>query len=154
MSIVLCDIDGTIADLTHRLRFIQGEEKDWDGFFAACVDDEPISDVIFLLRHLEAAYEIVFVSGRSSVVRYETAQWLGDNTYFFWPNMDMHNLYMRTHGDHRPDYLVKQELLGQILSDKQITKADIAFALDDRDQVVKMWRDNGIRCLQVANGDF
>jgi len=31
---------------------------------------------------------------------------------------------------------------------------DAVEALDDRDSVVKMWRDAGVACFQVASGDF
>ena len=31
---------------------------------------------------------------------------------------------------------------------------DVKFVLDDRDQVVEMWRDMGLPCFQVAPGDF
>lgn len=40
------DIDGTIADCSHRLHFITGEHKNWDAFYDACLDDAPINDVI------------------------------------------------------------------------------------------------------------
>jgi hypothetical protein len=31
---ILVDIDGTLADCTHRLHHIQKQPKDWDAFFA------------------------------------------------------------------------------------------------------------------------
>lgn len=30
---VIVDIDGTVADLSHRIHFIEGEKKDWDSFY-------------------------------------------------------------------------------------------------------------------------
>jgi hypothetical protein len=44
--IVAIDFDGTLADITHRLHFIQGEHKDWPAFYRACVDDTPIMPMI------------------------------------------------------------------------------------------------------------
>jgi len=35
-----------------------------------------------------------------------------------------------------------------------VDKDDIFMVFDDRDQVVKMWRDNGIVVFQVADGNF
>jgi hypothetical protein len=58
-------------------------------------------------------------------------------------------LYMRQDGDFRRDDIVKQEIL-----DKYIDKDRVLFVLDDRDQVVDMWRRNGLTCFQVAEGDF
>ena len=56
-------------------------------------------------------------------------------------------LYMRKDGDTRPDYVIKPELVKDFID-------DIYMVFEDRDQVVKMWRDLGITCLQVANGDY
>jgi len=44
--IYLFDIDGTIANLSHRLHFIQQEPADWNAFFMSAGDDEPIWEVI------------------------------------------------------------------------------------------------------------
>jgi hypothetical protein len=30
----------------------------------------------------------------------------------------------------------------------------VVLCLDDRNSVVKLWRDLGLTCLQVAEGDF
>ena len=57
---------------------------------------------------------------------------------------------MRKEGDHRPDHIIKLELLAQIRSDG----FEPIMAFDDRNSVVKMWRDAGIPCAQVAEGDF
>ena len=36
-----------------------------------------------------------------------------------------------------------------------LSEYDVAGVLDDRDQVVKMWRNElGLTCLQVAEGNF
>ena len=32
--------------------------------------------------------------------------------------------------------------------------ADVIFAVDDRDIVVQMWRDNAITCLDIAGNHF
>jgi hypothetical protein len=59
-------------------------------------------------------------------------------------------LYMRRRNDRRPDYIVKAELLDQLLADGYRP----IMAFDDRDQVVKMWREKGVPCAQVAEGNF
>lgn len=148
MMIVPCyvfDIDGTIADLTHRLHHIQKEPKDWDSFFSDCHKDAPITHVRHLLQDpSKAGAKIVYVSGRSSQVRSETAAWLLGHLF------PAGQLYMRTEGDHRPDNLVKGDLLDEL--------HDAGFrpimAFDDRNQVVEMWRAKGVPCAQVAPGDF
>jgi len=141
----LFDIDGTLADCSHRLHHIQKSPKDWRAFFAACDDDAPIAPVISLLLALfDADHTIVYVSGRSDECRALTHDWMMRHSLPDAP------LYMRKEGDYRNDDIVKGELLDQILADG----FNPVMAFDDRDRVVKMWRDRGIHCAQVASGDF
>lgn len=140
----LFDIDGTIADLTHRLHHIQKEPKDWDAFFADCANDTRIGHMCDLTHALSHFEEIVYVSGRSDRVRAETERWL------IKARCAAGRLYMRKDGDHRPDHLVKGELLAML----RIDGLEPIMAFDDRDQVVEMWRAKGIPCAQVAAGDF
>lgn len=139
------DIDGTLADLTHRLHHIQKQPKDWEKFFAACSGDAPIQHICRLACDLNASSPIVLVSGRSDRVRVETDYWLK-----VIGGIIHSALYMRNDGDHRPDNIVKGELLDKLIADGW--KPLMAF--DDRNQVVKMWRERGIPCAQVADGDF
>lgn len=139
------DIDGTIADCSHRIHHIQKSPKDWRAFFAATHLDAPIPHIIELAQTLASAgCNIVYVSGRSDECENQTAAWL-----------DMHALprgplYMRKAGDHRDDDVIKTELLAQLRADGY----DPIMAFDDRDRVVATWRANGIPCAQVAEGNF
>ena len=38
-KIVLCDIDGTIANNDHRQHYLEGK-KDWDGFFSELINED------------------------------------------------------------------------------------------------------------------
>lgn len=141
----LFDVDGTLADITHRLHHIENQPKDWDAFFAACPRDKPIGHICNLARALSGHAPIVLVSGRSDAVRTETDYWIK-----VCAQIGFADLYMRKAGDHRPDDIVKGELLDQILD----AGWKPLMAFDDRDRVVKMWRKRGIPCAQVADGDF
>jgi len=149
MKAYLFDLDGTLADLSHRLHLIQGEKKDWNAFFEACDSDAPIQHVITLAQTLLASDDIyvLFVSGRSDQVRKKTLAWLNLHVDSHLSDLD---IYMRREGDHRPDNIVKGELLDRIIADGY----EPIMAFDDRDQVVKMWRERGIPCAQVAEGAF
>jgi phosphoglycolate phosphatase-like HAD superfamily hydrolase len=138
------DIDGTLADASHRLHHIARKPKDWRAFFAASADDKAIEHICDLARHLSKAKPVVFVSGRSDEVREETEDWLERETGLRGP------LYMRNRRDRRPDYIVKAELLDRLQADGYRP----IMAFDDRDQVVKMWRAKGVPCAQVAEGNF
>jgi FMN phosphatase YigB (HAD superfamily) len=144
-KVFLFDLDGTLADCTHRLHFIKQEKKDWKAFFSACVDDTLIEDVAWFARLLGSiGSTVVYMSGRSDEVRQQTEDWLEIN------NLPFGLLYMRKAGDHRPDYIVKSELLDEVLK----MFPAIAGVFDDRQRVVDMYRKRGLRVYQVAEGDF
>ncbi len=145
MRCYIFDIDGTIADLSHRLPHIQKTPKDWDGFFGAVADDAPIEHIIKLAIDVAlAGATIVYVSGRSDQCREATETWLWDHA------LPYGKVYMRRQGDHRPDHQVKVELLAELRAEGH----NPVMAFDDRNGVVKMWRELGIPCAQVADGDF
>ena len=73
-NIVICDIDGTIANNDHRQHFLEGK-KDWDGFFSDLINDKPIHEIIKKVRHLESqGNKIIFLSGRPEKTRKETIE--------------------------------------------------------------------------------
>jgi len=137
------DIDGTLADCSHRVHHIQKQPKDWTAFFAEVRDDKPIWHIVNLATRLVYAIPVVFVSGRSDECREATAAWLDQNV-FSGP------LFMRRAGDHRDDDVVKIEILAEV----RAAGYEPIMAFDDRDRVVAAWRAAGIPCAQVAPGDF
>jgi len=144
------DIDGTLADCSHRIHLINSEKKDWRAFFATVSDDKPIEHMIELAKRLWATAPLVFVSGRSDECQNDTSLWLEQQGFGFVKQSKPRYLYMRRAGDHRPDHLIKSEILDELLRDG----FQPIMAFDDRNQVVKMWRERGIPCAQVAEGDF
>jgi hypothetical protein len=162
--LIAFDLDGTICDLSHRLHYVKPKQNqpdrvgpatpfkpDWDAFFEACDMDMPICEIVELCNDLiESGNKIIFVSGRNSVVREKTLDWLVENIYYSRKFLDK-ILYMRSQNDRRPDYLVKYDLLTKIISDYG-KKPELIF--DDRQQVVDMFRKEGIRVCQVAPGQF
>lgn len=132
---ILVDIDGTIAEKWDRSPF------DW----SRVSEDGPHHDIIHLVELIALwGYEVIFVSGRSEDCRKDTEIWLME--YF---NIPTNLLFMRKSDDKRKDSYVKYDILQDL-----IKSYNICYAIDDRDQVVKMWRESGIRCLQVAEWNF
>ena len=141
MKTVLFDLDGTLCDITHRMHFIENGNKDWDGFYKACPADVPKYPIIEIngMCH-DAGHRIIISSGRSENVREETEAWLQRHDCFY------HELLMRPDRCFAPDHALKKTWLEQgMLGDK----ADILFVIEDRDRMVKMWRSQGLTCLQV-----
>ena len=152
--VYISDIDGTVANIDHRLHYIKGPDKDWDCFFDACTEDAPIPEVIETLRLLSRSGlsllnspRIIYVTGRSERIRQETIVWLAINKC---PDGD---LYMRQEGDHRQDDIVKSEILDNLL-ESGLDQKDILGVFEDRQQVVDMWRKRGLRVFQVSKGNY
>jgi hypothetical protein len=134
----IVDIDGTMTLGPH-----QRKPFHW----ALVGNDLPNLPVIAVVQALYwDNYDIIFVSGRSEECRGLTEQWLSKH---FGPGYK-HELHMRPEGDFRPDEIVKAEIF-----DRDIAPyANVRGVIDDRAKVVKMWRDKGLTCLQVAEGAF
>lgn len=146
MKAILFDIDGTLADNWHRQHLVQSDTPDWDKFFDSMSQDAPNKPVVELYELVKASdrYTIILVSGRPERYRGQTISWLDRH------NITFNKLYMRPDGDRRPDFMVKKDMLDAIVGDGY----EILFVIDDRTQTVKMWRENGIACLQCAGHDF
>lgn len=140
MKIIIFDIDGTLANLDHRLHYIKNGKRDWQAFHDNVHLDIPIKPMVELCHTLyNARYSIILVTGRMESNREATKNWCIDHEIWY------DELYMRPTNDYRPDTVVKKEILDQI---KNKFNREILFAVDDRSSVVKMWRDAGIICLQ------
>jgi len=142
---IIVDIDGTISKVGDRLKYLQQTPKDWDAFYNACFEDEPIQEVVDMVKKLESDYKIVFCTGRRESVRGVTEKWLIKNGL-----ESLSLLLMRPDEDYRHDTIVKPEQLEKA----GIKLEDIAFVLEDRNSMVIQWRKMGLICMQVADGDF
>ncbi|MEU5157274.1 hypothetical protein [Glycomyces sp. NPDC021274] len=152
MSIVIVDIDGTVA--------LKGDRVAYHYHLADA--DLPNRPVIATVEALAAAgHRIVFFSGRENV-NFETNEEFAPHgrtgtcldltTAWIEKHISIgeFELYMRAEHDHRKDAIVKREMF-----ETYVAGEDILCAIDDRNQVVKMWREElGLTCLQVAYGDF
>jgi len=92
---------------------------------------------------------VVIASGRGEEDRVKTEAWIAEHLTSKF-GVAPAKIYMRPAKDNRKDSIIKREILDQIRKDF----GEPFMVFDDRNQVVDMWRDNGIRCLQVAPGDF
>lgn len=131
----LVDVDGTLA--------LMGDRSPYDTTRVG--EDEPnaaILDLAAMLR--DQGHALVVMSGRDEECRNATAAWLDQHLG------EYDALHMREHDSRRADHLVKADLF-----DKHVRERwDVVGVLDDRTQVVRMWRSMGLTCLQVADGDF
>ena len=140
---MIVDIDGTVALHYNAV----GEQLRGHFEYSRVLGDLPNYPVMDIIMALESSRNhTIFVSGREDSCRDDTVEWLGR---YGW-GKGSYDLHMRKTGDHRPDYIIKYEIFDEHIRDN----FDICCAVDDRNQVVRMWRSLGLLTLQVADGDF
>ena len=164
---VIFDLDGTLANIdTRRNMSLKPNGKlDWDIFAnpSSILNwDVPNVPVIKMAQLFKAdGFRIVIFSGRNDRGFDATVQWLNNNHVPFdllvmrpdkfkdksWPIADGNPATpdMRF----MPDEILKKKML-----DTFVDINDVFLVVDDRDKVVKMWRDLGLNTFQVAPGDF
>lgn len=134
----MVDIDGTLARMNGRGPF------EWH----RVGEDELVEGVALMVDAIRSPHEhgnkIVVVSGRDAICRSQTEEWLNRHGVVY------DDLFMRAEGDNRKDSIVKNEIFWRDIAPKY----RVLGVLDDRDQVVDMWRSMGLFCAQVARGDF
>ncbi len=147
-KVILCDVDGTLANTDHREHFLNVTPKKWKEYLKAANYDTPYDDIVWLIKLLKkTGNTILIVTARSEDERKQTKEWL-DKTAGL---KDVYEkIYMRNANDYRDHNIVKKDLLEEIRHDGY----DPYMVLDDHNGVVQMWRDEGIRCLQVQWGDY
>jgi len=148
---IIFDVDGTIADCNHRRKFVDGsQKKDWDAFRDATHLDTPIQHVCDMAKqHVADGDTVMFVSARNQSQRDITVKQIQD-----WIGIDQPVLFLRPDGDYRSDDVFKKDVLDVI---RDIIGGNPDVVYDDRNQVVDMWRANGVNCVQVVprdQGDF
>lgn len=146
MKTYIFDIDGTIANTDHRVHHLNGDKKNWKGWYKEAHNDVPYWEIVDIMAMAYASgIKNVLCTGREDSARQATIDWLKNHDIYFYDA-----LYMRPTGDRRDDTVVKKELLDKIRKDGY----DPVCVFEDRDRVVKMWREEGIRCLQVKPGEY
>lgn len=151
---VIVDIDGTVADLSHRIHFIEGEKKDWDAFYSHVGGDSPIKNVLDVVNALSlSGCQLVFVTGRPDKCYTETVNWLECYLPSYTTMICRPMYFFRKNGDFRPDTVVKKEIYENKLKAVGITPEN-TVVFEDRSGVVYMWRTLGFTCFQVADGDY
>jgi len=139
-----------LIDQRREISTKENGKMDWDIFFDPknIEFDLPNHSVIEMAKMLkEQGHSIVIFSGRSKVTKIATMEWLDR---FGVPHDVLKMRPDNSEFKFMPDDKLKQHWLDQLFP----VKDDIMCVFDDRDKVVKMWRDNGLTTFQVAEGNF
>jgi phosphoglycolate phosphatase-like HAD superfamily hydrolase len=137
--LAIVDLDGVVADVRHRVHFVERRPKDWDGFFAAAVDDPPHEEGLAIVRRLAQDHDVVFLTGRPERTRHDTRRWLTQH------GLDEHRLVMRPAGDRRPAAQVKLQLLRRLADGREV-----AVVVDDDPDVVATMQRAGYPTLHAT----
>ena len=143
---IMVDIDGTLANLDHRLHYVKDGNKDWGSFFRQVGNDKVYEDVKRIVDlEFEAGTSVVLCSGRPQDQSGEaTEKWLARNEIHYT------TLKTRPAGNYKRDDNTKAMLYRYEIKPFY----NVKYILDDRDQVVQKWREMGLSCFQVRPGNF
>lgn len=108
MSIAVFDIDGVVADVRHRVHYVEQRPKDWRRFFGAAADDPGSPEGIEWVLRAAKEHEIVWLTGRPDWLRSVTSHWLAQH------GLPAGELIMRSNQDFRPARKLKVTELNQL----------------------------------------
>jgi predicted kinase len=131
---LIVDMDGTLSLLNGRNPFDA----------STCDRDPPNQPVLDTVLLWQQSLQVIVMSGRTDDCRPQTEKWLAQY------GVKTAGIFMRATGDQRKDSIIKQELFDRHV----LGQYNVKFVLDDRNQVVDMWRSLGLTVFQVAPGDF
>lgn len=146
MKYIVFDIDGVLADCSHRLKYIQGKDKDYDSFYSydEILKDKPILNLDKILFNMQCSegsdIDIKFISARNIKSITATAEWLEK---YFSIMVEEGDILMWPEKDWRPAYQVKEDLVK-----KHIGFENILFAFDDDDQINEMYKKHNVTCYK------
>lgn len=130
--IAVFDIDGVLADVSHRLHYIQGRSHNWDKFFRTADRDPLLAEGAQRLRAALVDHDVVYLTGRPEWIRRLTERWLARHGLPTGP------LIMRGDRDRRPAAWLKRGELRALALDRTI-----ASIIDDDPSVVGVLADDG-----------
>lgn len=132
---ILVDIDGTLAHMKNKRGPFEWDKVNLDEL------DETVRNFTSLYQMNNSLLSVIILSGRDSVCRELTENWLRDNKVLYT------KLFMRKEGDMRKDTIVKEEIFWEHIAPFY----DVEFVVDDRVSVCNMWRDIGLFVFQVGD---
>jgi predicted kinase len=137
--ILIVDLDGTIADGSHREQYLLPEKKNWNMYFSLMSKDSPIEKNIAIVKELAKTHTICVVTGRPDTYQYDTIDWIRKIA-----KLEFDYIFMRSSNDRRPDYVVK----GEIVSHIPITNI-ATTAIDDKESVIEAYKKLGINVIHA-----
>lgn len=137
---IAVDLDGTVANCDHRLKFIMNldtceklpsKQRNYNKFFENCIEDEPIiANIRLVKQYIKTGHSVTFITGRPEKMLEESCLWIEKHI------TDDFSMFMRRNDDYRPDYETKMDLMVDAVYSWGNTP--VAF-FEDRPMVFKKW---------------
>ncbi len=151
---IIVDLDGTIADCSHRLHHIEMKPKNWKAFNQGYRLDTLIRPVFNVIKGIQNKHNIVIMTGRegSDQGKSDTLEWLNSHGIHYRhdtrANTEIvyHEFVMREKGDYRPDYEMKLGALDKLIE----MGYNPTIAFDDRTNVINSFRERGLYVFDCA----
>jgi hypothetical protein len=138
-GLAVFDIDGVLADVSHRVHHVRRRPKDWSAFFAAAHEDPPLPDGVALARRVADERPLLYLTGRPEHLRRITQGWLDRH------GLPAGRLLMRPAGDRRPARFMKLERL-RVLHERE----PVHVVVDDDPSVVAVLQAAGFAVLAAT----
>lgn len=142
--IVLVDIDGTLADISHRVHKYPKDTHDgeqWREFFRGVGADAIIEPVAEIVRGLFLqGHEIIVATARPEYIRYETTTWLKQH------GIPCRELWMRVDNDIRSAPDIKRDMIYFLSGEGRMPH----LAIDDDPRNIEMFQYFEIKTLALT----
>jgi phosphoglycolate phosphatase-like HAD superfamily hydrolase len=138
------DLDGVLCDTAHRERF--AITREWEEYHKRHLFDKPHAAEVSMLQAwalADLSHRVCICTGRTEPHRDSTKLWLRV------AGVPFHLLLMRPEGDRTPSEMLKAQ---QVFA--HVARAQILAVFEDRDKIVKMWRDEGLTCFQPRTSAY
>jgi hypothetical protein len=140
VPIAIFDIDGVLADVRHRVHWVERRPKKWVDFFQAAPDDGLLDGGRdHMAAALASGLDIMYLTGRPEWCRRDTVQWLAQH------NLPSAPLHMRPDDDHRAARFYKLEIAQSLAAEHEIVEI-----IDDDSAVVALLRGNGFTVIHAT----
>ena len=139
---IIVDMDGTLSSSAHRAHFVTNKPADWSSFHGHMVQDQPIPQMVKLLKqHDMAGHTIVVLTLRPERMRKHIEDWL--DRY----DIPFDEMYLRPEGNYERGDVVKHDIISKDI----MPEFDVVAAYDDNNTILDMERELGLKTFKITD---
>lgn len=135
---IVVDLDGTLADDSHRSHFI----PDWDTYHDACDQDKSFGPIVQIVKELSENHPLLILTERSEKYRTKTGLWLNEQGIY------QDTMLMRPEYSPGPNVDWKWNAICEWAGGEHKVIGQVLLVIEDNEKMVEMWRNNNLICLQ------